>query len=65
MGRTKDLAIDMEYDALCAEKLSEYYAHNHFDMHETNNYKALKQGFEAGFKEAMLFIRKISDFHTK
>ena len=24
------------------------YANNYFDMHETNNYKALKQGFEAG-----------------
>ena len=24
------------------------YAHNNFDMHENNNYKALKQGFEAG-----------------
>jgi hypothetical protein len=26
----------------------ENYAHNYFNMHETNNYKALKQGFEAG-----------------
>lgn len=34
------------------EKLAEYYAHNYFDMHETNNYKALKQGFLAGFKTA-------------
>ena len=24
------------------------YANNYFEMHETNNYKALKQGFEAG-----------------
>jgi hypothetical protein len=32
------------------EKAAEYYAHNYFDMHETNNYKALKQGFEAGVK---------------
>jgi hypothetical protein len=32
------------------EEASEYYAHNYFDMHETNNYKALKQGFEAGAK---------------
>lgn len=31
------------------EKLAEQYAHNYFDMHETNNYKALKQGFLAGF----------------
>jgi hypothetical protein len=26
------------------------YASNYFDMHETNNYKALQQGFEAGAK---------------
>lgn len=32
------------------EEASKYYAHNYFDMHETNNYKALKQGFEAGAK---------------
>jgi hypothetical protein len=32
------------------EEASEYYSHNYFDMHETNNYKALKQGFEAGAK---------------
>jgi len=32
------------------EQASEYHAHNYFDMHETNNYKALKQGFEAGAK---------------
>ena len=24
------------------------YAHNNFNMHETNNYQALKQGYEAG-----------------
>jgi hypothetical protein len=32
------------------EEAAEYYAHNYFDMHETNNYKALKQGFDAGAK---------------
>ena len=32
------------------EEAAKYYAHNHFEMHETNNYKALKQGFEAGAK---------------
>ena len=32
------------------EEASQYYAHNYFDMHETNNYKALKQAFEAGAK---------------
>tara|TARA_R110002095_G_scaffold204027_1_gene186468 strand:- start:116 stop:343 length:228 start_codon:yes stop_codon:yes gene_type:complete len=29
---------------------SEYYAHNNFNMHETNSYKELKRGFEAGAK---------------
>ena len=29
-------------------KEAEEYAHNNFEMHETNNYKALKQGFIAG-----------------
>ena len=29
-------------------KQSVNYANNYFDMHETNNYKALQQGFEAG-----------------
>jgi hypothetical protein len=29
------------------EKEAEHYAHNYFNMHETNNYKALKQGFLA------------------
>lgn len=32
------------------EQASEYYAHNYFDMHETNNYKALKEGFIEGAK---------------
>ena len=32
------------------EIASEHYAHNHFDMHETNSYKELKRGFEAGAK---------------
>jgi len=32
------------------EQASEYYAHNYFYMHVTNDYKALKQGFEAGVK---------------
>jgi hypothetical protein len=30
------------------EEASEYYAHNYFNMHETNSYKELKKGFEAG-----------------
>jgi hypothetical protein len=32
------------------EQAAKYYAHNYFVMQETNNYKALKQGFEAGAK---------------
>jgi hypothetical protein len=32
------------------EKAALNYAHNYFDMHETNNYKALKQGFIDGAK---------------
>ena len=32
------------------ESASEYYAHNNFEMHETNSYKELKRGFEAGAK---------------
>jgi hypothetical protein len=31
-------------------KQSINYANNYFDMHETNNYKALQQGFKAGAK---------------
>lgn len=30
------------------EQAAEHYAHNYFDMHDTNHYKALKQGFRAG-----------------
>lgn len=32
------------------EEAIKYYAHNYFDMHETNNFKALEKGFEAGAK---------------
>jgi hypothetical protein len=32
------------------EEAIKYYAHNNFDMHNTNNYKALEKGFEAGVK---------------
>jgi hypothetical protein len=44
MKKTKDLLIDIMEEA-------ERYAHNNFEMHETNHYKALKQGYEAGAKE--------------
>jgi len=30
------------------EQAAEYYAHNNFEMQETNNYKALMKGFKAG-----------------
>jgi hypothetical protein len=32
------------------EESAESFAHNYFEMHETNNYKALKQGFKEGAK---------------
>jgi len=32
------------------EEASEYFAHNNFNMHDTNNYKALKVAFEQGAK---------------
>jgi hypothetical protein len=32
------------------EEAAESFAHNYFEMHETNNYKALKQGFKEGAK---------------
>ena len=42
----------MKYMKEQIEKASEYYAHNYFDMHETNSYKELKRGFEAGVEWA-------------
>lgn len=50
------------------EKASEYYAHNNFDMHETNSYKELKKGFEAGVNwaiENILIIGKESETQSK
>jgi hypothetical protein len=32
------------------EESAESFAHNYFEMHETNNYKALKRGFIEGAK---------------
>lgn len=40
----------MENNKETIEEASKHYAHNWFEMHETNNYKALKQGFIAGAK---------------
>jgi exonuclease VII large subunit len=45
----KDLIDAHKQETL--EEAAERYAHNYFNMHETNNYKALKQGYEAGAKE--------------
>lgn len=39
-----------EVKDLKIEEAAEMYAHNYFDMHRTNHYKALKQGYEAGAK---------------
>jgi hypothetical protein len=44
MKKTKELLMDIMEEA-------KRYAHNNFEMHETNHYKALKQGYEAGAKE--------------
>ena len=35
------------------EKQAEYFAHNQFNMHETNSYQELKRGFEAGAEWAI------------
>ena len=35
------------------KEASEWYAHNYFDMFETNSYQELKRGFEAGVEWAM------------
>jgi len=44
------------------ENASEYYAHNYFDMHETNSYKELKKGFIAGAKwQAEQHVEFIND----
>lgn len=46
------------------EKLAEHYAHNYFDMHETNNYKALKEGFLAGYKTAQKELYTKEDIYN-
>ena len=33
------------------EERAEYYAHNNFEMHETNNYKALLKGYTKGAED--------------
>tara|TARA_R110002096_G_scaffold199406_1_gene383322 strand:+ start:265 stop:621 length:357 start_codon:yes stop_codon:yes gene_type:complete len=47
------------------EIASEHYAHNHFEMHETNSYKELKRGFEAGAKYInQVVIEELEDAST-
>ncbi len=41
------------------DKKAEEYAHNYFNMHETNNYKALKQGFIVGAESKYVEIQKL------
>lgn len=50
MGKTKELLIEIMQgdEELGLYEDSTRYAHNNFNMHETNNYQALKQGYEAG-----------------
>jgi hypothetical protein len=47
----KQLAEE-EFNGNTVEKAADHYAHNYFDMHETNSYKELKRGFIAGVKWA-------------
>ena len=46
----KEWALKEESKQETIEKAAINYAHNYFNMHETNNYQALKQGFENGAK---------------
>jgi len=34
-----------------AEQKANNYAHNYFDMHESNSYKMLKQGYLKGYSD--------------
>ena len=46
------------------EEAAEYYAHNHFNMHELNHYKALKQGFKACAKWQQEKMYEIMDAYA-
>jgi hypothetical protein len=46
------------------EEASEYYAHNYFNMHELNHYKALKQGFKEGAKWQQEKMYEIMDAYA-
>lgn len=50
-----------------AEEAAKNYAHNYFEMQETNHYKSLKQGFEAGAKwqQEHYGLMEIELRHTK
>jgi len=41
-----------KFNGNTAEKAADQYAHNYFDMHETNSYKELRKGFMAGVEWA-------------
>jgi hypothetical protein len=47
------------------EKAAQQYAHNHFNMHETNNYKALVQGFEAGARLKIVQLQELQSELTQ
>lgn len=53
MKRTKDLVIEIMEESTMEDLnvASERYAHNNFNMHDTNNYQALKQGYKAGARD--------------
>jgi len=48
--KVRETTNDLVKSKQTLEEASEYFAHNNFNMHDTNNYKALKQGFEQGAK---------------
>ena len=50
MKADEELGLYEEPKQETLEEAAENYAHNYFNMHETNNYKALKAGFEKGAK---------------
>jgi len=50
------------------QEAAEYYAHNNFNMHDTNNYKALRDGFIEGAnwqKQKMFTKKDMIDFHVE
>ena len=45
---SKTSKISKNHSDIDISKAADYYAHNNFEMDETNHYKALRQGFIAG-----------------